>query len=150
MWCLMWVEFSELEMQSFQKGYALIRIRLVNFQHSETSRADSRFVPSKWETALLCNDVSHWLGANLESALNLSKKHFSNGLIGEVVLLRDKIQMIYKEHATIMIIFMNIFKRPPLKLVLWERWPLVRGKINMASKEHAIKMATIFVSYHVV
>ena len=33
-------------------------------------RADSRFAPSQWETALLCNDVSHWLGANLESALN--------------------------------------------------------------------------------
>ena len=31
--------------------------------------ADSRFVPSQWEMALLCNDVSHWLGANLESAL---------------------------------------------------------------------------------
>ena len=25
-------------------------------------RADSRFVPSQWETALLCNAVSHWLG----------------------------------------------------------------------------------------
>ena len=34
-----------------------------------TVRADSRFAPSQWETALLCNDVSHWLGANLESAL---------------------------------------------------------------------------------
>ena len=34
-------------------------------------RADSRFAPSLWETALLCNDVSHWLGANLESALLL-------------------------------------------------------------------------------
>ena len=32
-------------------------------------RADSRFAPSQWETALLCNDVSHWLGARLESAL---------------------------------------------------------------------------------
>ena len=30
----------------------------------------SRFVPSQWETALLCNDVSHWLGVTLESALN--------------------------------------------------------------------------------
>ena len=30
--------------------------------------ADSRFVPSQWETALLCNDVSHWLGVSLESA----------------------------------------------------------------------------------
>ena len=26
-------------------------------------------MPSEWETALLCNDVSHWLGANLDSAL---------------------------------------------------------------------------------
>ena len=32
-------------------------------------RADSRFVPSQWETALLCNDVSHLLGASLELAL---------------------------------------------------------------------------------
>ena len=34
-------------------------------------RADFRFVPSEWETALLCNGVSHWLGASLESALDL-------------------------------------------------------------------------------
>ena len=32
-------------------------------------RADSRFAPRQWETALLCNDVSHWLGASLKSAL---------------------------------------------------------------------------------
>ena len=32
-------------------------------------RADSRFAPHQWETVLLCNNVSHWLGANLESAL---------------------------------------------------------------------------------
>ena len=32
-------------------------------------RADSRFAPRQWETALLCNDVSHWLGANVDSAL---------------------------------------------------------------------------------
>ena len=33
-------------------------------------RADSRLAPSQWETVLLCNDVSHWLDASLESALN--------------------------------------------------------------------------------
>ena len=33
-------------------------------------RADSSFASSQWETALLCNDVSHWLGAILESALH--------------------------------------------------------------------------------
>ena len=28
-------------------------------------------MPSQWETALLRNDVSHWLGASLESALRI-------------------------------------------------------------------------------
>ena len=34
--------------------------------------ADSRLAPSQWETSLQSNAVSHWLGANLESALLLS------------------------------------------------------------------------------
>ena len=33
-------------------------------------RADPRFAPSQWETSLQSNAVSHWLGANPESALN--------------------------------------------------------------------------------
>ena len=33
------------------------------------SRADSRLAPGQWETSLQSNAVSHWLGANLESAL---------------------------------------------------------------------------------
>ena len=32
-------------------------------------RADSMLAPSQWETSLQSNAVSHWLGANLESAL---------------------------------------------------------------------------------
>ena len=32
-------------------------------------RADSRLAPSQWETSIQSNAVSHWLGANLESAL---------------------------------------------------------------------------------
>ena len=41
---------------------------------TETSnaRADSRFSPSQWETSLQSNAVSHWLGANQESALKCS------------------------------------------------------------------------------
>ena len=31
--------------------------------------ADSRFASSQWETVLLGNNVSQWLGASLESAL---------------------------------------------------------------------------------
>ena len=37
-------------------------------------RADSRLVPSQWETSLQSNAVSHWLGANLESALDYYDK----------------------------------------------------------------------------
>ena len=36
-------------------------------------RADSRLVPSQWETSLQSNAVSHWLVANLESALMCHK-----------------------------------------------------------------------------
>ena len=38
-------------------------------QDSTGNRADSRYAPSQWKTALLCNNVSHWLGTSLESAL---------------------------------------------------------------------------------
>ena len=34
-------------------------------------RADSGLAPSQWETPLQSNTVSHWLGANLESALKV-------------------------------------------------------------------------------
>ena len=55
-------------------------------------RADSRSAPSQWETALLCNDVSHWLGTNLESALWL---YTSPGLGSCYPII--KILSIYKE-----------------------------------------------------
>ena len=35
------------------------------------SSADSRRAPGQWETSLQSNAVSHWLGANLESALDV-------------------------------------------------------------------------------
>ena len=38
------------------------------------SRANSMFVPSQWEMSVQSNAVSHWLGANLESALLLVKQ----------------------------------------------------------------------------
>ena len=36
-------------------------------------RADSRLAPSQWETSLQSNRVSHWLGANPESARDTSR-----------------------------------------------------------------------------
>ena len=47
------------------------------------SGADSRFAPSQWEMALLSNDISHWLGANLESALSLFQ-NISNRCQGSI------------------------------------------------------------------
>ena len=41
----------------------------LTFSYGMVYMADSSFAPSQWETALLCNDVSHWLGANLKSAV---------------------------------------------------------------------------------
>ena len=40
------------------------------YYHPCSCRVESRFAPSQWKMALLCNDVSHW-GASLESALQL-------------------------------------------------------------------------------
>ena len=36
-------------------------------------RTDSRLAPSQWETSLQSNGVSHWLGANPESAQDTSR-----------------------------------------------------------------------------
>ena len=40
--------------------------------------ADSRFAPSQLVTALLYNDVSHWLGPSLESALSSALSQYLN------------------------------------------------------------------------
>ena len=46
--------------------------------------AHSMFACSQWETALLYNDVSHWLGASLESAHNWAGHWTSNIRISNV------------------------------------------------------------------
>ena len=43
-------------------------LRGKNLEGIYICRADPRLVPSQWETSLQSNAVSHWLGANLESA----------------------------------------------------------------------------------
>ena len=53
--------------------------------------ADSMFAPSQWETALLCNDVSHWLGASIESALQLHQENIAvwnhSAIVGILLLV---------------------------------------------------------------
>ena len=52
-------------------GGHFVQGRLINFGAILLSltRADFRFLPSQWEMLLQSNAFSHWLGANLESAL---------------------------------------------------------------------------------
>ena len=42
-------------------------LHYLSCQPSIYYKADSRLAPSQWETSLLCNDISHWLGTNLDS-----------------------------------------------------------------------------------
>ena len=57
-------------------------------------RADSRFSPSQWETALFCNDISHWLDPSLESVRgfdgwkNLYCMFFSQNICGRFACFR--------------------------------------------------------------
>ena len=44
-------------------------VRGTNAPGKYSIRTDSRFAFSQWETPLLCNDVSHWLCATIESTL---------------------------------------------------------------------------------
>ena len=56
---------------SHQNCLFLKRKLLIILQLIRCFRADSRLALSQWETLLQSNPVSHWLGANLESALCL-------------------------------------------------------------------------------
>ena len=49
-------------------------IKMPSYQH----RADSSFVPSQWQMALLCNAISHWLDAYLESTLQHKNSHYKD------------------------------------------------------------------------
>ena len=55
-----WDFFSNVILSSSRWGIIGLQIR-----------ADSRLAPSQWKTSLQSNAVSHWLGANLESALHI-------------------------------------------------------------------------------
>ena len=57
--------------------------------HRFEYKADSRFAPSQWEAALLCNDVSHCLGASLGSALWVSGRLTRGDKLCRVMLSFD-------------------------------------------------------------
>ena len=73
----MWLKTSFVKWRPFYLGLNLLNLtRTDHITVAQRSTikprayfvADSRFAPSQWETSLQSNAVSHWLGANLESA----------------------------------------------------------------------------------
>ena len=69
---------KEKEMEQFKEKLEKVR----------TFKADSRFAPSQWE-ALLCNGVFNWLGASLESALDVGTSY--NNIMSPKYSLRHSI-----------------------------------------------------------
>ena len=51
------------------KLFAILPLFCPGNEELSTTYGAISCAPSQWETALFCNDVSHWLGAHLESAL---------------------------------------------------------------------------------
>ena len=65
-WCERW-RSQAIPDPAHLSSFSVITIR---------DRDDSRFSSSQWETALLCNDFSHWLDASLESVLRVKYLYF--------------------------------------------------------------------------
>ena len=65
---------DEIKYYYFNFHYPMVCLCLI-----KANRVDSRFAPSQWETALLCKDVSHWLGTILEPALG-KELHHAHGI----------------------------------------------------------------------
>ena len=60
----------------------------------------SRLVPSQWETALLCNDVSRWLGASLESALYMIRDQHG-GCFGSLHFSSWRVVIMYMNQQSV-------------------------------------------------
>ena len=82
-------------------------------------RADSRFAPSQWETAFLCNGISHWLGANLESALSLFLNISGARLYNDAIFTDRKSHCGDKTTGTAVLVKWHFYvKTPPWALLL--------------------------------
>ena len=63
--CQRWTHPERNEQNTFSLHFMTHNLTLLESSY----RADSRFVPSQWETASLCNNISHWLGTSPEATL---------------------------------------------------------------------------------
>ena len=77
-------------------------------------RANSSFVPSQWEMALLCNNISHWLGTSLESTLTSQFAIIEGNLLVTCGLLSQKESNLW--HYTF---FLLTWKTSETQQVVW-------------------------------
>ena len=70
-YCYLWIHACQITNQHHTSGGGggPDCSACLSMGNRDCNRADFRFVHSQWERMLLCNDISHWLGASLESAL---------------------------------------------------------------------------------
>ena len=82
--------------RSFIKGLIKLMSSPLLGNSMDSNRADSRFASSKRETVLLCNNVSHWLDTNLESALSKTLVCWNQYVYG--IDCRDFYYTFYKKY----------------------------------------------------
>ena len=64
-----WTSGAYSNLEGYGWNWPVLNLKMAQNDTKHMHRTDSRFNPSQWEMALFCNDITHWLGASLESAL---------------------------------------------------------------------------------
>ena len=89
---LCWVnppECEKLSSKTIGNAWGKLFHIMTFFRGYNDSSAISGLVPSQWETVILCNDVSHWLGANLDGDSSVTAFQFtSNSTVLFEILFR--------------------------------------------------------------
>ena len=94
-------------------------------------RADSKFAPSQWETSLQSNDVSHWLGTNLESALICEKL---------LQLWNRSIVCVFDKWIQFQVVPCSLYKTPILVLFM-----LFQGSIMQCRQPGLLKTTSSYI-----
>ena len=99
--------FSGADILYIIKWYHATKWVYVSFRiHWHCHRADSRIAPcSQWETLLQSNAISHWLGANLESALLSSDNTLSSCMLSIQIFSKTPQEM----NKKVKHLYVNIF-----------------------------------------
>ena len=103
--------------------------------------ADPKFVHSKWETVLLCNDPSHWLGTRLGSALKCLEMVATEAIVLiEVIILWLVVSdvAIYRDHARRRLMARNAVIRwhPPVNARICYPFTIALNLLNVSDMSH--------------